>query len=101
MSQHKQNQPPTNDNSNPQQGTMLKPNQHHGSKWNQHTHYKSDGSTPSNMSQQPSPHYGAITDTAFPQRPFKIPPTKKDNRKLFVGGLPSNSKWYTKIERKQ
>ena len=53
----------TNDNSNPQQGTGA----------------------------------GGMTKAALPQsnhlpvaQDFKIPPTKKDARKLFVGGLPSD-----------
>lgn len=54
--------PPTNDNSNPQQGPE-----------------SSKGvalvANPQNIGQQPF---------------FKIPPTKKDCRKLFIGGLPSD-----------
>ena len=52
---------PTNDNSNPQQGT--------GSA-------KTMSSTAIQQQQQ--------------QHTYKVPPTRKDNRKLFVGGLPSD-----------
>ncbi len=52
-----------NDDSNPQQGSTA-PTQIH------------------------SPTNGPPTDNTM----FKIPPTKKDNRKLFVGGLPPKGK---------
>jgi len=32
------------------------------------------------------------TNKSAERRAFKIPPTKRDERKLFVGGLPANSK---------
>ena len=56
----------TNDNSNPQQG--------------------SGGSKNRGMTAAPSPP----TQHGDQRQEFKIPPTKKDARKLFVGGLPSD-----------
>ena len=64
-----------NDDSNPQQGTGM----------------NSDAaSKPENK----SPVTGTPTSHRLPnQRPsLKIPPTAKDERKLFVGGLPADSK---------
>lgn len=60
-----------NDNSNPQQG--------------------SSGGTELTVSGSKEKH------GTPPRRMFKVPPTKKDERKLFVGGLPANSKYDSKI----
>lgn len=39
---------------------------------------------------------GSITNPpAHPRQSLKIPPSQKDDRKLFVGGLPADSKYYT------
>lgn len=65
--------PKRNDDSNPQQGT---------------------GPTTTTKESPPSPKpQTAATHAPILQRPsLKIPPTAKDDRKLFVGGLPSDGK---------
>ena len=57
-----------NDNSNPQQGT---------------------GAPPSLVEETPL----KITMKSNPSAAMRSPPSKKDNRKLFVGGLPADSKY--------
>lgn len=37
-----------------------------------------------------NPQQGAPFRGSIPRRGFKVPPGKKDERKLFVGGLPGN-----------
>lgn len=54
----------TNDDSNPQQG--------------------------SGKPQQPATSTATSTGINFERHVFKIPPTKRDERKIFVGGLPAN-----------
>mmetsp|Transcript_1071 Transcript_1071/g.2678 ORF Transcript_1071/g.2678 Transcript_1071/m.2678 type:complete len:184 (-) Transcript_1071:1324-1875(-) len=68
----------TNDNSNPQQGTGGSP--------------EDTTATVSPLATTSSSSSNAVSATAT-RRVFKIPPTKKDERKLFVGGLPANSKY--------
>ena len=66
-----------NDDSNPQQGTG-----------------QTAGETPSGAPPAAEAILAASPRPAFLQRPsLKIPPTKKDDRKLFVGGLPSDGEW--------
>jgi len=83
-----QQQGPTNDNSNPQQGSNLNPKMH----INENQVDNAAGSSHSTMLQTPcsDPKDSLLSTTPFPHRPGKIPPTKKDTRKLFVGGLPAN-----------
>lgn len=66
----------TNDNSNPQQGNPFLQQQ----KMQQQKMQQMQ-----TMQQQPV--------TSHTRRVFNVPPSKKDERKLFVGGLPSNSKY--------
>lgn len=61
-----------NDNSNPQQGT--------------------GGVRPIDSPAQFSEVATTVAPTPYIRPTIKIPPTKKDERKLFVGGLPANGK---------
>lgn len=65
----KPQEPESNDNSNPQQGTGIV---RHSASVKAASH----------------PHSASFTT-------LKIPPTKKDARKLFVGGLPSDGTYAT------
>lgn len=71
-----------NDNSNPQQGTGGLAKQ-------------------SSDSSSEKPHNGAPTSTTVPntetRKALTVPPFKKDSRKLFVGGLPADSKFLRSI----
>lgn len=73
-----------NDNSNPQQGTG-------GS--------RSVSASPDSTKQTckedaaPTPNLSSAKNIPYTRASLKIPPTKKDERKLFVGGLPANSKY--------
>lgn len=59
--------------------------------------------TPKRVNDDSNPQQGTGSRTAAgmmtaqsQHRPgFKVPPTKKDSRKVFVGGLPSNGKFLT------
>lgn len=92
-----------NDNSNPQQGTPTFKT--YASMVIQRQHLKGVGSrgVPNNSVQAPSPMSAPIAVSAAPAPPAplgpvawsdrkqtKIPPNEKDNRKLFIGGLPSD-----------
>lgn len=67
---HNRDKTEKNDDSNPQQGN------------NQYATSESSGPSPM------LPKDGGHKKTSLPY--VKIPPTKKDNRKVFVGGLPGN-----------
>lgn len=73
-----------NDNSNPQQGTSSR-----GARVAAQSHQSAEAAAPTALvSSFPRPQQPIL------QRPsLKIPPTKKDDRKLFVGGLPSDGKF--------
>ena len=81
------------DNSNPQQGTFSLPSVHNEKRVNRKDSTDVEMNILKSTTEDGKKPLTQKNSTESIQH-VKVPPTKKDSRKLFVGGLPSNGKFY-------